>query len=198
MRPSAPAPVAAQPPAAAVAAPPTATPAAPAAPTAEPVEAVATAAAPRAAKPAPRPAAAAAAAPANTEASGAGAGGGGRMLDLHGLTQSVSSVTPTDEPGADAPKGPAQCISAGQVQQVLTMRMPGIKRSCWERNPSSKPIVNVNVSMDIGPDGTPQNVTSSGDEPSIAKCIENDVRGWRFPAMGCSQKTQIPFKLVRQ
>jgi len=58
--------------------------------------------------------------------------------------------------------------------------------------------VNVGVSMTIGPDGSAQSVAANGDEPSVAKCIENDVRGWRFPAMGCSQKTNFSLKFVRQ
>ena len=58
--------------------------------------------------------------------------------------------------------------------------------------------VNVGVSMTIAPDGSAQSVSASGDELSVAKCIENDVRGWRFPAMGCSQKTSFSFKFVRQ
>ena len=52
--------------------------------------------------------------------------------------------------------------------------------------------------MTVGADGSAQGVSASGDEPSVAKCIENDVRGWHFPAMGCSQKTGFPFKFVRQ
>jgi hypothetical protein len=50
----------------------------------------------------------------------------------------------------------------------------------------------------IGPDGVPQNASASGDDPSVAKCVENDVRGWHFPALGCSQKTGFSFKFVRQ
>ncbi len=74
----------------------------------------------------------------------------------------------------------------------------GIRRTCWERNTSTKNAVNVSVSLTIGPDGTPQGTTATGDDPAVAKCIENDVRGWHFPAMGCSQKIAVPFKFVRQ
>lgn len=122
----------------------------------------------------------------------------GKSLDLHGLTQGAANVTPTDEPGGQAPRAPGQCFSEGQVQQVIGLHQVAIRRSCWERNPTNKPTVNVSVSLTIGPDGSPQGVTASGDDPSVATCIASDVRGWRFPAMGCSQKTAFSFKFVRQ
>jgi hypothetical protein len=73
-----------------------------------------------------------------------------------------------------------------------------IRRACWERNPTTKPTVSVSVALTVGSDGSAQGVSATGDEPSVAKCIENDVRGWHFPAMGCAQKTAFSFKFVKQ
>jgi predicted Zn finger-like uncharacterized protein len=122
----------------------------------------------------------------------------GRSLDLHSIT-SGTSVAPSEDPGGnDAPAAPGQCLSGGQVQQVIGLHQLAIRRTCWERNPTVKPTVNVAVALTVGPDGSAQNVSTSGDEASVAKCIENDVRSWHFPAMGCSQKTGFSFKFVRQ
>jgi len=136
-----------------------------------------------------------AAANGNPGASPGGAGGRG-PLDLHGLTG--NAVTPTDDPGDNGSKAPGQCFSSGQVTQVIGLHQPGIRRACWERNPTTKPTVNVSVSLTIGPDGSPQSVSANADESSVAKCVENDVRSWRFPAMGCSQQTSFSFHFVRQ
>ncbi len=150
----------------------------------------------------------AAAAPSATAAHGPGVAMGsghaqaapatpGRSLDLHSITG--GNVAPTEDPGGgDAPAAPGQCLSGGQVQQVIGLHQLAIRRSCWERNPTVKPTVNVSVSLTVGPDGSAQSVSTSGDEASVAKCIENDVRAWHFPAMGCSQKTGFSFKFVRQ
>jgi hypothetical protein len=119
-------------------------------------------------------------------------------LDLSGLTAGQNVAPTPDMGGNDGPKAPGQCLSEGQVSSVISAHRVAVNRSCWERNPSQKPAVNVGVSLTIGPDGSAQGVSASGDEPSVAKCIENDVRSWRFPAMGCSQKTSFSFKLVRQ
>ena len=121
----------------------------------------------------------------------------GRSLDLHSLSQGAN-VAPGEDPGGDAPAAAGQCISSGQVQQVIGLHQVGIRRSCWERNPTTKPSVNISVAMTIGPDGSAQNVSATSDEPSVAKCIENDVRSWHFPAMGCAQKTGFSIKFVRQ
>ncbi|HTB75067.1 MAG TPA: GYF domain-containing protein [Polyangiaceae bacterium] len=121
----------------------------------------------------------------------------GRSLDLHSLAG--TNVAPSEDPGGgDAPAAAGQCLSGGQVQQVIGLHQLAIRRSCWERNPTVKPTVNVSVTLTVGPDGSAQNVATSGDEASVGKCIENDVRGWHFPAMGCSQKTGFSFKFVRQ
>ena len=120
----------------------------------------------------------------------------GRSLDLHGL--SGSAIAPTDEMGSDGPKAAGQCFSEGQVSQVIGQHQVAIRRACWERNTSAKSSVNVSVSLTIGADGSAQGVTASGDDPSVAHCIENDVRNWHFPDMGCSQKIAVPFKFVRQ
>jgi predicted Zn finger-like uncharacterized protein len=121
----------------------------------------------------------------------------GRSLDLHSLAG--ANVAPSEDPGGgDAPASAGQCLSGGQVQQVIGLHQLAIRRACWERNPTVKPTVNVSVTLTVGPDGSAQNVATSGDELSVAKCIENDVRAWHFPAMGCSQKTGFSFKFVRQ
>jgi predicted Zn finger-like uncharacterized protein len=177
------------------AAPPTATTAAPsatvaaAAPPTEPTESVA---------PAPTgPAAHGPVAMGGAPHAAAGPATPGRSLDLHSLTG--GNIAPGEDPGGgQAPAAAGQCLSGGQVQQVIGLHQLAIRRSCWERNPTVKPTVNVSVSLTVGPDGSAQSVSTSGDEISVAKCIENDVRGWHFPAMGCSQKTGFSFKFVRQ
>jgi predicted Zn finger-like uncharacterized protein len=120
----------------------------------------------------------------------------GRSLNLSGLGS--NGVALADDPSSDGPKAPGQCLSEGQVQKVVQLHMVPVRRTCWERSQSNKPSVNVNVTLTVGADGSAQNVSASGDDPTVAKCIENDVRGWRFPAMGCTQRTAIPFKFLLQ
>jgi predicted Zn finger-like uncharacterized protein len=185
------APVAVQVPAAPTTAAPALSAAAPSAPeTAEPT--------PTAAPTAKRPANNASAAPKEPPQAVASAAPPARgPLDLHGLT-GQSTVSPTDDTGGDSPKAPGQCFSQGQVQQVMSLHQTAIQRSCWERNPSNRSAVKVSISLTIEPDGSTQAVSASSEEASVARCVENDVRGWRFPSMGCSQKVGFSYNFVRQ
>ncbi|HEY1694658.1 MAG TPA: GYF domain-containing protein [Polyangiaceae bacterium] len=119
-------------------------------------------------------------------------------LNLQGLTG--TTIAPTEEPGGgnEAPKAPGQCLSEGQVSQVIGMHSVGLRRACWERSTSQKQTANITVSLTIGGDGAAQGVSASGDDSAVASCIANDVKNWHFPAMGCSQRTAIPFHFVRQ
>ncbi|HEY3815638.1 MAG TPA: GYF domain-containing protein [Polyangiaceae bacterium] len=140
-----------------------------------------------------------AAIPKGTPSAAGPAAAGHGPLDLHGLTGGTT-ISPVDDPGggSEGPKAPGQCISEGQVQQVIGLHSVGLRRACWERSTASKTTANVTVSLTIGADGSAQGVSASGDEASVASCIASDVRNWRFPAMGCSQRTAIPFHFVRQ
>ena len=43
-----------------------------------------------------------------------------------------------------------------------------------------------------------KNVSAARDDPSVAKCIEQQLRGWSFPPPGEQKQVQIPFVFVRQ
>jgi len=122
-----------------------------------------------------------------------------RGLDLHALSPG-SNVLPTDDPGGgDAPRPTAgQGVTSAQVSQVVGLHQVALRRTCWERNPSQKTAVNVSVTFTVAGDGSVQGASASGDEPSIAQCIANDVRGWHFPATGVSQPVNVPFHFVKQ
>jgi hypothetical protein len=69
-----------------------------------------------------------------------------------------------------------------------------LNRTCFERSETDRSSVSVNAALTIGVDGLPQNVTAVGDDPAVAQCVEGHLRGWRFPAAGCTQKISIPFR----
>jgi predicted Zn finger-like uncharacterized protein len=123
----------------------------------------------------------------------------GRSLDLHGLSQ-TATVAPGEDPGASGAAGAGgQCLSQGQLLQMIGLHQVAVRRQCWDRNPTIRPSVGITVAMTVGPDGTTQGVSASGDDLAVAKCIENDIRSnWHFGSIGCSQKVSIPFKFVRQ
>jgi hypothetical protein len=60
--------------------------------------------------------------------------------------------------------------------------------------------VNVTVTALIAADGSVTHTSSVGDDPVVGKCIELQIKGWRFPRTGTGAPidVNIPFKFVRQ
>ena len=99
----------------------------------------------------------------------------------------------SNSPDAQAP---SQCLSECQVQLVIWMHQVEVRRQCWEKRDVVKPTISVSVLLTVDPEGGPQGVSTSGDDLLVAQCIEDQVRGWHFPAVGCTQKVGFAFKFV--
>jgi hypothetical protein len=118
-------------------------------------------------------------------------------LDLGSLSTSGGgpSVGPSSAGGAAAGGG----LDQASVERVVAGHRAGVKRTCWERGGADqKSGVNVTVTANVAPDGSVSSTSSSGDDPVVAKCIESQVKSWRFPAPGATTTLNIPFKFVRQ
>lgn len=138
------------------------------------------------------PRVAAPAAPANT----------GKAADLSGLVGGSGGGGPVvggGNTGGGSP-GAGGTFDQAAVERVVANHRAGVKRTCWERNsgPDQKSSVNVTVNATVAPNGSVSSTSSSGDDPMVAKCIENQVRTWSFPAPGESKQIALPFKFVRQ
>jgi hypothetical protein len=53
------------------------------------------------------------------------------------------------------------------------------------------------VTATVAPNGQVVGTSSSGDDPAVGKCIENQVRSWSFPAPGQTTTLNLPFHFVR-
>ncbi|MBS2016625.1 MAG: zinc-ribbon domain-containing protein [Deltaproteobacteria bacterium] len=101
--------------------------------------------------------------------------------------------------GGPGPAGGGGGLDQSSVERVVASHRQGVKRTCWERGGADqKSSVNVTVSATVGPDGSVTSTSSSGDDPVVAKCIESQVRSWKFNAPGSTTTINIPFKFVRQ
>jgi hypothetical protein len=87
------------------------------------------------------------------------------------------------------------CETEAEVQKVIDEHRDALN-ACWRD--SRLPQANVCVRFTIGPDGTVLPGDLSSDAPAVAACVGDEMRGWRFPAHGCSQKTRAPFHFARR
>ncbi len=118
-------------------------------------------------------------------------------LDVSGLLGGAGG--PNLGGGAGPGAGAGGGLDSSSVERVVASHRSGVKRTCWERGGADqKSSVNVTVSATVAPDGSVSGTSSSGDDPVVAKCIEQQVRAWRFNAPGAATTVNIPFKFVRQ
>ena len=122
----------------------------------------------------------------------------GGAADLTGLLGGGGSG-PAVGPGGGGAAGSGGGLDQAGVERVVAQHRIGVRRTCWERGSNDqKSSVNVTVNATVAPDGSVASTSSSGDDPVVAKCIEGQVKSWRFPAPGSSTQIAIPFKFVRQ
>jgi predicted Zn finger-like uncharacterized protein len=118
-------------------------------------------------------------------------------IDLGGLVPGAGG--PNVGGGGPSGAGGGGGLDSSSVERVVASHRAGVKRTCWERGGADqKSSVNVTVSATVAPDGSVSGTSSNGDDPVVAKCIESQVRSWRFSAPGSTTTVNIPFKFVRQ
>jgi len=112
------------------------------------------------------------------------------------LTGSNTGKTAGPGGGTAGPgSGTGQALDATSIQRTVGNYKAAVKRKCWDNGGDNKPSANINVSVTVGGDGHVSSASASGDDPAVAKCVENHVRGWKFDGGG---QAVIPFHFVRQ
>lgn len=121
----------------------------------------------------------------------------GRTADLSGLLGGAGG--PSVGGGGSSGGGAGGGLDSAAVQRVVRDRQAGVKRTCWERGGGDgKSSAKVTVAITVAPNGSVQSASANGDDPVVAKCIENQVRTWSFPAPGATTTVNVPFVFVRQ
>jgi predicted Zn finger-like uncharacterized protein len=131
-------------------------------------------------------------------------GGLSGLKGLSGLSPSGPGVSGTS-PGT-APVGGGGQLDAAQTQSTVARYTGSVKRSCWQpaldaRDPNAPTSARVMLTITVGPSGSVQNVTTSGEPrgyPGLASCIAGRVRAWQFPASGGTTTVNVPFVFAAQ
>lgn len=106
---------------------------------------------------------------------------------------------PSIDTSGPSPAGGGGTFDSSAIERVVNSRKAGVKRTCLERSGGGGGAsTKVTATLTIAPNGSVQNVTSTGNDPAVGKCIEQQLRTWTFPAPGETKTVQIPFVFVRQ
>jgi predicted Zn finger-like uncharacterized protein len=140
----------------------------------------------------------------SVDAPAADKGGGlSGLKGLSGLSPSGPGVSGANP--ASAPAGGGQ-LDAAQTQSTVARYTGSVKRSCWQpaldaRDPNAPTSARVMLTITVGPTGSVQNVTTSGEPrgyPGLGSCIAGRVRAWQFPASGGTTTVNVPFVFAAQ
>jgi len=105
-----------------------------------------------------------------------------------------TSGGPSAGPSGGGAGGGAQ-LTEDEVKQVVTAHNLGVRRTCWDRSPSTTPSVNVTVHMVISGSGQVTSANATGNDPIVQHCLEDEVKRWRWPGGG---NVDVPFHFLRQ
>ena len=127
-------------------------------------------------------------------------GTGAKPIDpaIAALLRDQTGGGPSTGPGTGGGGGGGAALTSDQIEAVVRNHQASVKVHCWQRINTQTPVVNVTAHVQVGPTGTVQSVDSDGNDPMVAKCIENSIRGWQFPPTGSSSTVNIPFHFLRQ
>jgi hypothetical protein len=127
---------------------------------------------------------------------------------LKGLT-GLSGLGPSGGPATGGPSGATGGggqLDGGQIQTTVSRYTGSVKRRCWQpaldaRAKDAPMTAKVTVAITIGPSGSVQGATTSGDPrgyTGLANCIASSVRAWQFPASGGTTQANVPFVFAGQ
>jgi hypothetical protein len=127
------------------------------------------------------------------------------LKGLSGLSPGAPNTPGGTTPGT-APAGGGGQLDGSQIQATVAKYTGSVKRSCWQpaldsRDPSAPTSARVMVTIVVGPSGSVQNVSTSGEPrgyPGLASCIAGRVRSWQFPATGGTTTANVPFVFAAQ
>jgi hypothetical protein len=102
------------------------------------------------------------------------------------------------------PRGETPTLDAASIARVAAAHRAAVKVACWDRyEPGIAHGVKASVTViaTVGSDGLVESASSTGTDPKLARCVEDQVRTWRFPTPdhgGNAVSVSIPFELVRE
>lgn len=108
------------------------------------------------------------------------------------------------ETGSAAPVG--DVFDQNAVERVVRERQGPLRRKCWEASPATLKRVTMTVQLSVEPPGTVTAATPTVNDVeggndlagALAKCVANDILGWRFPDPESKKVLTLPFHFMRQ
>ncbi|MBX3193007.1 MAG: AgmX/PglI C-terminal domain-containing protein [Labilithrix sp.] len=117
--------------------------------------------------------------------------------DAPGYRDRIRTVLGPERLSAYSAPEPDEAFTTASVERVVAAHRSTIRRKCWEAS-EARASANVTITIAIEPRGAVESTSAEADDSNIARCIETEIRTWRFPPPGSVTTVRVPFKFVRQ
>jgi hypothetical protein len=131
----------------------------------------------------------------------------GRPGGLRALAASNGARGGT-RPRGGSPRGQAQGrpLDKNAIGHTIGRYKASVSRSCWRpaldtRDDDAPTTARVSATLEILPSGKTRSAKTSGDPvgyPGLSRCIEQRLRGWKFPPSRDSMTVRVPFVFAVQ
>jgi hypothetical protein len=87
-------------------------------------------------------------------------------------------------------------LTPTDVQRVVQKNATAVKNACWGLDAGTSE-VRLTVEINIAASGKVQSARAAGNDRSVSRCVEDQVKTWVFPASDGPTKVSVPFHFVR-
>jgi len=121
--------------------------------------------------------------------------------DRPGYRARIRAAVHDEDPRGEPTSVP---LDAASIARVAAAHRPEVKHACWDPIGSDAPRgrkASVTVLATVGINGVVEEASSTGSDPKLAKCVEDQLRGWRFPSRDPGDgavRVTLPFEFMRE
>ena len=106
-----------------------------------------------------------------------------------------------DDAGAppvdSAPVNSGPTFDMSVVESVLKEHKDALKKVCWDKSKSDDKAYIGTVTIRLAPTGKVMSAQTDGTDALASKCIDKQVKGWKFPAPKGTASIKMPIRLRR-
>ena len=108
-----------------------------------------------------------------------------------GLDAGSADAPPTSAPDA----GPA--FDFALVEQIVKQHKDAVRVACWDRSKATEKAYVGTMSLRVGPTGNVVTAEVEGTDQPASRCIEKQVKTWKFPPPSGTATIKVPIRLRR-
>jgi hypothetical protein len=104
----------------------------------------------------------------------------------------------TGSPRAEPPVYDGPALAPDQIEEVVRAHSGEVKRACWGTYDGGVSSAVETVLVVIEGSGHVSDARASGNNPTVGRCLEREIKRWVFPPSGGQTTLNLPYKFFNQ